>query len=212
MEPYYTDDWVTLYHSDFRDIIQDLTYDCIITDPIWPNAPEGMFDIPDGPAHLLSSMALAAAAKRIVVILRSDSDPRILQEIGPSWPFFCCVALPYAIPNYNGRKLGGLEIAYCFGEPIKSREGQRVIPFMGPKVQPTQKGDFPCPRSLNHMLFLVRWWCDEGETLLDPFCGSGVILRAAKNLNRTAIGIDVNRTALDSSVNRLSQTVLPILA
>ena len=175
--------------------LPDESVQCVITDPVWPNAPPSMFPTED-PWCLLNStlQALPLGVKRLVIILRSDSDPRFLSAV-PShrWPFFHAAWLQYALPGFCGRKLGGNEIAYCFGEPIKFTKSRQLIPGMCQvKAQPTSKTDHPCPRSIEHMLWLVNWWSDPGEMILDPFAGSGTIGLAADRLGRDAILIEIN--------------------
>ena len=43
----------------------------------------------------------------------------------------------------------------------------------------------------------------EGQIILDPFCGSGTTLVAAKQLNRLSIGIDNEENFLELSKNRM---------
>jgi site-specific DNA-methyltransferase (adenine-specific) len=132
-------------------------------------------------------------AKRVVIVLRHDVDPRFLVSVPALLPFFRIQILPYAMPGYIGRKLGGDEIAYCFGEPLPSMPGKRVIPGYAPKAQPQQRPNngHPCSRVISHFRWLVEWWSLPGETILDPFMGSGVTLRAARAAGRKAIGMDI---------------------
>lgn len=188
---------VRIIQGDAREVLPTLSgIDAVITDPVWPNCPPGLLVGHDRPPDLLTEALdlLPPGVKRIVIVLRSDSDPRFLQAVPRRWPFVCVQALPYAVPMYLGRILGGTEMAYCFGEPIPSREGRRVIPMWGPKAQPydRQANGHPCSRALAHMDWLVSWWSDEGETILDPFCGSGTIPLAAHRQNRIGIGIEID--------------------
>ncbi len=43
---------------------------------------------------------------------------------------------------------------------------------------------------------VIRAFTDEGDLVLDPFCGSGTVLLEAKLLGRNSIGIDINPLAL----------------
>ena len=50
---------------------------------------------------------------------------------------------------------------------------------------------------------LIKASSDEGQTILDPFAGSGSTLVACKNTNRNFIGIEINPEFSDLSKKRV---------
>lgn len=194
----------TLILGDCREVLPELQADVLITDPVWPNCPAGLLQGSDDPAGLMAAaMAAMHPVRRAVVVMRHDSDPRFLSAV--PMPFFRVQILPYVIPGYIGRKLGGDEIAYCFGEPVPSAPGRRVIPGYAPKVQPggRKANGHPCSRALVHFLWLVGWWSEPGEIILDPFMGSGTTCVAAVAQGRRTIGIEIEREYFDLACRRV---------
>lgn len=77
-----------------------------------------------------------------------------------------------------------------------SEAGERV-------VHPTQK-----PVAL--MAWIIANWTQPGDLILDPYMGSGPVLRAAKDLGRRAIGIEVEERYCEVAARRLGQEVLAL--
>ncbi len=194
----------TLYLGDCREILPILSADAMITDPVWPNCPRGLIPGSDDPSALWSAtLKVVPLVRRAVVVMRHDSDPRFLQAV--TLPYARAVILPYVMPGYIGRYLGGDEIAYCFGEPIPSRKGQRVIPGRAPSVQPDGRAanGHPCSRALDHFKFLVRWWSEPEEVVIDPFMGSGTTGVACIDYGRRFVGIEIDPGYFDIACRRV---------
>jgi site-specific DNA-methyltransferase (adenine-specific) len=195
----------TLYLGDCREIMPALQADVICTDPVWPNVPANSVPGWEDPWGLWrSACAVMPPAKRIIVVMRCDSDPRFLQCL-PPLPFLRSMNLPYVMPGYLGRVLGGDETAYWFGEPIAYAPGRKVIPGRAPSVQPGGRAanGHPMSRAQAHFDWLVSWCSDPGEVVLDPFLGSGTTGVAAVKLGRPFVGVEIEERFFDIACRRI---------
>lgn len=77
------------------------------------------------------------------------------------------------------------------------------IPHDGENSHPAP---FPLQLAKDHIFS----WSKPGDVVLDPFAGSGTTLRAAKDLNRHYIGIEINEDYLSIINQRLAQDVLAL--
>lgn len=214
MKPYYDKDGITIYHGDCRDLLQGLEQvDCIVTDPVWPNASRSGLVGSEAPYTLFSESAALwpELTARAVVQLGQNSDPRFLAGMPPELPFFRVCWLEYGRPRYMGHLLYGGDVAYAFGTfraPVHI--GKTCIP--GRMMDNSSNGKHPghlTPRKLGHVKWLLKWFTREGDLILDPFVGSGTTLWAAKTMGRRAIGIEVVEEYCELAANRMdAQAVL----
>ena len=66
----------------------------------------------------------------------------------------------------------------------------------------------PCPRPIDQIRHIIYQWSKDDSLILDPFMGSGTSLVAAKELNRKAVGIEIEKEYCEIAIRRLAQEVL----
>lgn len=72
----------------------------------------------------------------------------------------------------------------------------------------SQKGcdAHPAPFPVNIAADHIISWSNEGDTILDPFMGSGTTGVAAKNLNRSFVGIELDPDYFEIACKRVGET------
>lgn len=79
------------------------------------------------------------------------------------------------------------------------------------ELQPERKRDHPAPFPAELPSRCIRLSTWPGETVLDPFCGWGSTVVAAKKLGRIGIGVDLSVDYCRMSTDRCGQLVIPFL-
>lgn len=75
------------------------------------------------------------------------------------------------------------------------------IPYLNPKAK--ERTGYPTQKPLLLLERIISLASNPGDTVLDPFCGSGTTLVAAMFLGRNAIGIDNSSDAVSLTRQRL---------
>lgn len=198
-----------LFHGSCLDFPPEVTADALVTDPVWPNCPPDLLQGGDDPHGLWSATmdALPPSVHRLVAVMRCDSDPRFLAPVPGRMPFFRSIQLSYAMPSYINRVLGGDETAYWFGSVVARVPGHIAIPGRGPIAQPSDRraNGHPCSRAQVHFDWLVQWCTDAGETVVDPFMGSGTTGVACVKVGRPFVGMEVERRFFDIACRRVEE-------
>ena len=79
------------------------------------------------------------------------------------------------------------------------------IPYLNPKAK--ERAGYPTQKPILLLERIIRIASNEGDIVLDPFCGSGTTLVAAELLGRKHIGIDILPEAIELSKRRLDKPV-----
>ena len=75
------------------------------------------------------------------------------------------------------------------------------IPFVAPSSK--ERLGYPTQKPLALLERIIRASSNEGDLVLDPFCGCGTAVEAAQTLGRRWLGIDVEPLAVDLMARRL---------
>lgn len=222
--PYYDSDDITVYHGNALEIIPQLPQvDLIVTDPPYrcisggntknPNRPSGILSINDGKVFKHNDISTADYAGLFYSVL---SDPshcylminnlnledalRDFREAGFGFhnmlPWFKGSATPSRWYMKNVEPILFFRKGKAF--PINDCGSTSLLQHPNPrkKLHPTQK-----PVQL--MCEMIRNSSYVGQTVLDPFSGSGSTLMAARQLNRKAIGIELDEAYCEVIADRL---------
>ncbi len=211
MKPYYEENGITIYHGDCREILPTLPkVDLVLTDPPYGLGESNKRAISRGNIARPTDYGdftwdESPASKERILLCRSHAENAIIW--GGNY---------FDVPPSSGwlvwDKQNGLsDFADCELAWTNLDMAVRIFRFLWngmlrageqrgvPRVHPTQKP-----------IELMRWclnFTPDAQTVLDPFMGSGTTLRAAKDLGRKAIGIEIEEKYCEIAAKRLSQEV-----
>ena len=79
--------------------------------------------------------------------------------------------------------------------------------WVGKDTVRTARADYPTQKPLALLNRVIGASSNEGDVVLDPFCGSGTACVSARNLGRDFIGIDSNPCAIDIALSRIKADI-----
>lgn len=221
--PYYQDSAVTIYHGDCREILPRVTADLVVTDP-----PYGM-DLDASFANSTPNPKKGIGASRGYADVIGDNAPfefsdyfSHLKGIREQF-WFGADYYRACLPDGGSwlvwdKRVGIEDVDYsasefelCWSRQKRRRTilRHRWFGLCGTEMQDVRSRVHPCQKSIrliSEILQMVPGWL----VCLDPFMGSGTTLRAAKDLNRKAIGIEIEERYCEIAAKRMAQEVLAL--
>lgn len=218
MKPYYEHAGISIYLGNALDIMPTLATggaDVVLTDP-----PYGISLEPQrGLTHAIVGDSVEEAAR--LYSYSAKESARILKPNSNAFYFGgwseCHWNKPL-IAQYLTIKSCIVWIKNRFGIGYYTRPQHEFIWYCWKGTPPTPKTpiadviDWPienglhsCQKPLGLCKKLIAF--SGGGLVLDPFCGSGTTLQAAKDLGHSAIGIEIEEKYCEIAAKRLSQEV-----
>ena len=215
--PYYSDDAVTIYHGDCRELLPLMPLvDLVLTDPpygmnyvsghyVGANQFGGIVGDCEWPADViaqcfdLARCGVIAFGPRVMPLNPSS----LIVWVKNNWT---AGDLDHAYAR-QWESIGfwpGPEHQWANGRPadvIESPREAHTSRNVDLLWHPTRKPVGLVSKLLQH---------HKGDLTLDPFMGSGTTLRAAKDLGRKAIGIEIEERYCEIAAKRMSQTVFAL--
>ena len=211
-EPYYSDDFVTLFHGDCLEITEWLEADILVTDP--PYGSEGLagsYGRRNGHAgRTIANDATTEARDAILDLFEGRpalcfGTPRMPEPPG-GWDHR--LVWDKREPGLNGGPWRYThECIFVRGEGWVRLSASSFSILSFPSANGSaEKSDHVHAKPIGLMERLIA--AAPRGVVADPFAGSGSTLLAAKNVGRLAVGVELEERYCEIAAKRLSQDVL----
>jgi DNA modification methylase len=229
VKPYYQDDYATIIHGDARELLNAaMNFDLILTDPPYgteadgdgygrrqlhsPNGRSGAKIANDSDLSMIyeTRAQLYSALKYHGYLMCFCSGKKIIEAgnfLAGQFSFYGHFVWDKKVPGlgYSIRYEHENILVFKKNEPEKLLPQTSVIRCAVSRHDSLQRHPHEKPTPvLQTLLSTVENW----NCVLDPFCGSGSTLRAAKNLNKKAIGFEIDEKWCELAARRMQQEVL----
>ena len=206
--PYFEDDSVTIYHGDCRELLPLMpTVDLVLTDP-----PYGIQYKSNRRVRWQQKDRIAGDDEFPLWLF--DYKPSVAMFVWCRWDILASLPVPKSLIVWDKgvHSMGDLEHEFgrqweacAFYPGTQHRFIRRPADVIRAMRVPPEQMQHPTEKPVAAMNPLIL--AHEGD-ILDPFMGSGTTLRAAKDLGRKAIGIELEERYCEIAAKRMSQGVL----
>jgi site-specific DNA-methyltransferase (adenine-specific) len=217
-QPYFERDGITLLHGDSKEILPELaadTFDLVVTDPPYLVSYSGRWD---GCRVTIAGDADASWLEPVY-----SEMWRVLKQDALCLTFY---GWPHADVSLGSWKRIGfrpvslivlVKDRWGFGRFTRSQHEQAYLLAKGhpprPISAPSDVFDWeqsspllhPNQKPLGAISRMLMAYAPQGGCVLDPFCGSGTTLVAARKVGLTAVGIEIDERHCETTAIRLSQ-------
>lgn len=224
MKPYYEHAGITIYHGDCREVLPSLEDVTVITDPPY-NIGYHYDEYKDSLTEDEYRELISSTVRTPSVVLHYPEDMFGISIALNEFPEKCAAWVYNANTPRQWRMIAWFGCEPDFSlvkQPYKNATDARVQRLIESGSQGCNLYDWwndeqvknvseektvhPCQIPLAVMTKIVG--VTPALEICDPFMGSGTTLRAAKDLGRRAIGIEIHEPYCELAAKRLSQEVL----
>lgn len=157
------------------------------------------------------------ARRWMVVFHDAEVGHRWREAFGPCYVRAGVWVKPNAVPQMSGDRPGqgfeSMTIGHAKGRKRWNGGGRCAVwtaLAVNSQAETRVEADHPCPKPEPLMSELVSLFTDPGETIVDPFGGSGTTAVAAKRLGRRCVLIEREERHCETTAKRLSQGALDL--
>jgi DNA modification methylase len=212
IEPYYQHGGITIYNADCREILPGLPkVDLVLTDPPYgvdlgnKARNQKLASVPYSGFDDSADTVVSLVNEVLVLCFEKSTRTVITPGVKNMWSYpkpDHCGSFFY--PAANGCNPWGFSCwqpIFYYGKDPFGGSGSQPDSFVS--TEAAIRNGHPCPKPIGQWSKLLKRVSLPGESVLDPFMGSGTTLLAAKMLGLSAVGIELTEEYCEIAAKRL---------
>jgi len=214
IKPYYSDEWVTIYHGDNRELLPEISGDLLATDPPYNVGIDyGVY------TDKLTTKDYHSLIKWLVHYAKTSVGGNMALVLGSKlvldwWQFIPEAKLVIVkMGAVSNNKIKGLHLQY---HPLLTTvKSNKYMSDLWEDIRWPGEGYYFNEDRYGHPAMtpeklarrMVSIFSKAGQTIVDPYLGIGTFAVASKVLNRKCIGIEIEEKYCEIAAKRCSQQV-----